>query len=876
MSQKWNRTLPSGLKLGPFLVLSILFLSGTLFIVASQTYTSQYEETTVEIGEAVIGTPVYVYAEYLRVDQILSVATSVSNGSALFSIRWLDHTILWGAASSNPELVFQVNGFSNYSVWLDSLAGNTNISVTIGVTTLEYPLVHLFPIGSILLLLGIFSLLILIPADIIRLRGRNDDSVEVEEPGSRWSSENIFRNLLPVIFLIIAFVFLTMTDPGYVHNDSVGGGLSGPSGIFNDNWGYEAWGYLDFAQMVVNNLQAGDFSYLSWSAIHGSSKSIGLPMIAGWLSFLTSAGVFLVYRVVVRVFFVILAGGVGLVSQALTKSKTAFYVGSILTLTNPIFLEYSRSLYQEIPLCAMLALALYFIIRMSEGSKNNAVPVAIFVGLAAAFKSILILAPFFFGLFIVLLLNTRSQYWNRRYFAGGFIFLFLLALSALLMHLLSYPLRWTDPIGKLLGISQSAGFVSSEPLTILHNLGFLAFFLIFQIPLTVLALLLLAPGLSGRYDVSIVRDLPLTLFAATIPFYIIESRLIQHHMAYSLWPIIIAATITFSYILESKPRPSMSISSRKAIKYGLVIIVSLNIILVMPNAPYTGLHQNPFGSLLPSPEYFEPTYGLQEASALISEYPALGYIVTVRAPHVLSYYLPERAIIIPPGNLETQPTSLARLAMMLSLPVDMVLLSEGFFEIYPVRPEWVQLVYNSRAFELAQSFSARGLPTADVFVNRLLHRSLEGDDIIGGNTSISGFSPAGDLTLSGGSISGSFNYLANQTVPGVVSVSLFLPQLYSVEEGIFILHMNLSGDFSDLPDIILTLRNNTSHESMLLSPDVAIFSELSLACNFSAVGFSLKSYDRIEITIYDPEVDADTTFEFEIDRVELNTPEEGA
>jgi hypothetical protein len=844
--------------------------------VASQTYTSQDEETFVEIDEAVIGTPVQVYAEYLRVDQILSVTTSVSNGSALLSIRWLHRTILRGAASPDPELVFQVNGFSNYSIWLDSFAANTNISVAIRVTTLEYPLVYLFPVGSILILLGILTLLILNPVDIIRLRGKSDDSDEEQALGLKWTPENIFRKLLPVIFLIVAFLFLTITDPGYVHNDSVGGGFSGPSGIFNGNWGYEAWGYLDFAQMVLNNLQAGDFSYLSWSVIHGSSKSIGLPMLAGYLSFITGAGVFLVYRVIVRIFFIILAGGIGLISQTLTRSKTAFYVGSILTLTNPILLEYSRSLYQEIPFCAMLALALYFILKSSSGPKHNVGLAAICIGLAAAFKSILILAPFFFGLFIVLLLNTRSQHWNRRYFASGFIFLILLALSGLLIHLLAYPLRWTDPLGKLLGISQSSGFISSEPLMLLHNIGFLAFFLIFQIPLSILVLLLLAPGISGRYDVSIVRDLPLTLFAANIPFYIIESRLIQHHMAYSLWPIIIAATITFCYILEHTPRPSMSISRQKAIKYGLVIIVSINIVLIMPNAPYTGLHQNPFGSLLPSPNYFEPTYGLQEASDLISEYPNLGYLVTVRAPHVLGYYLPERAIIIPPGNLETQPTSLARLAMMLSLPIDVVLLSEGFFEIYPVRPNWVRLVLNSGAFELAQSFTARGLATADVYVNRLLHSTLEGDDLIGGTVSLSGFSPAGNLTLAGSSISGSFTYLANQTVPGVVSASFSLPQLYSVEEGVFILHMGLSGNFSALPDITLTLRNNTSYESILLSPDTAIFTELTLACNLSSVGFSLSSYDQIEITIYDPDVDADTTFNVEIDRVELNILEGGA
>ncbi|MHA2310837.1 MAG: hypothetical protein ACXADF_05025, partial [Candidatus Thorarchaeota archaeon] len=158
MSRGWNRPLPGGLKLGPMLVLSILFLSGTFLLVASQTYTSQDEETFVEIDEAVIGTPVQVYAEYLRVDQILSVTTSVSNGSALLSIRWLHRTILRGAASPDPELVFQVNGFSNYSIWLDSFAANTNISVAIRVTTLEYPLVYLFPVGSILILLGILTL----------------------------------------------------------------------------------------------------------------------------------------------------------------------------------------------------------------------------------------------------------------------------------------------------------------------------------------------------------------------------------------------------------------------------------------------------------------------------------------------------------------------------------------------------------------------------------------------------------------------------------------------------------------------------------------------------------------------------------------------
>ena len=445
MRRVWNKTTLGGHKVGPLVVLLSLFLMGGPLTAASQIRTSEYVESTVTIDEAIVGSPVLVYTESLRVDQILEVEAPVSNGSALLSVRWLNHTILWGDASSEPILVFNVNGFSEYSVWLDSLAVNTDITATIRVTTLHYPLVSLFPIGVTLLLLGALLLLALFPADIIRFRDRTKPDDEEDETGtpSAQTPRTILEKFAPAILLIVGFIFLLVTDPGYVHNDSVGGGVSGPPGIFDINWGYEAWGYLDFAQMVLTNLQAGDFSYLSWAMIHGSSKSIGLPILVGFLSFLTGSSVFLIYRTIVSIFFVILAGGVGLIAQTLSGSRNAFYIGTILTITNPILLEYSRSLYQEIPLCAMLALALYFILRIPRGTRFAPVFAALFIGLAAAFKTILIIAPFILGLFIVLLLNTRSQYWDRRYFAHGFVFLFFLALSGLALHLLSYPLRWT-------------------------------------------------------------------------------------------------------------------------------------------------------------------------------------------------------------------------------------------------------------------------------------------------------------------------------------------------------------------------------------------------------------------------------------------------
>lgn len=257
---------------------------------------------------------------------------------------------------------------------------------------------------------------------------------------------------------------------------------------------------------------------------------------------------------------------------------------------------------------------------------------------------------------------------------------------------------------------------------------------------------------------------------------------------------------------------------------------------------------------------------------LISEYPELGYLMTVRAPHVLSYYLPTRDVIIPPAYLVSQESSLASLAFIMSIPVDVFVLSEGWFELFPDAPAWVALLMSSGAFRLAHSLSARGIPTIDLYVNRILHDGIAGDSLLNGGVGVSGNSTAGGLAIGTDSISGAFTYPANLTGTGYSQLSLNLTRSYTIDEAVFLLHMTINGTYDVLPRITLSLCNTTSCEEVRISPDVELRNTFSLALNFSAADlFSLGSYDELRITIYDPVLDDAATFQLEIDRIELVT-----
>ncbi|MFX0108948.1 MAG: ArnT family glycosyltransferase, partial [Candidatus Hodarchaeota archaeon] len=660
--QELNKSLFGQLKLGTALFLTVLVLIGSVLVATSQISVTSTDEDAIHVEDVAENSTIVFHEMYLHVDQILYIDVEMNNGTGLLMIRWLDRLITRTGWSEHPKAVFEVDGFSNYTFWLETDSYNEDVTVTLIIVTRTYPFLNLFPIGVLILEAALLVILGMIPFDLLKLR-KEEEALEQPTKDEPEAQSNFFSRyssfLVPFVFLLGVFLFLSLTDPGYVHNDSVGGGLSGPPGEFDEIWNYVAWGYLDFADMVVENLRAGDFSYMSWAMIHGGAKNIGLPLLVGFISYFSGVGTFVVYRAVVRVFFVVLSSGLGLIAHTLTRNRRAFYIGTLLVITNPILLEYSRSLYQEIPVCAMIVWSLYFLLRASQKNGRNLTFAAIFLGIASMFKSVLLLIPFVFGLFILLAINSRKLYWNFRYFAKGFAVLFLLGVSSLGFYFVSYPLRWTNPIGKLLGFTQSTSWVVTEQLMLLHNIGFLVYFLFFQTPLLILLIVFLAPGVARRYQVSTVRDMPLAILLGHIPFHIIETRLLQHHMAFSLWPLLLAATIALCKIIEPISKPSFQMSRVDAGRYLLIAAVCVNIMMVMPQAPYTGVYMNSLSYGFEGPKYFEPVYSLKESSEIIESYPTLGYLMTVRAPHVLAYYLPNRAVITPPGYLITQTNSLA-------------------------------------------------------------------------------------------------------------------------------------------------------------------------------------------------------------------------
>jgi hypothetical protein len=206
----------------------------------------------------------------------------------------------------------------------------------------------------------------------------------------------------------------------------------------------------------------------------------------------------------------------------------------------------------------------------------------------------------------------------------------------------------------------------------------------------------------------------------------------------------------------------------------------------------------------------------------------------------------------------------------MSLPVDIAVFSDGWFELFPNTPDWVHVLLNSGAYRDIHSLTARGLPTVELYINRLLHDGLSGTSLLDGGATVSGNSTAGNFTLGADTVTGSFAFPVNAT--GFSQLSLNLSRSYSTAEGIFIFSMDLSSNYGILPNITLSLYNSSSFEEIQISPNVELTEQLTFACNFSATDlFSLTNYDEIRITIYDPTLEFETTLDIEITRIELAT-----
>jgi len=209
---------------------------------------------------------------------------------------------------------------------------------------------------------------------------------------------------------------------------------------------------------------------------------------------------------------------------------------------------------------------------------------------------------------------------------------------------------------------------------------------------------------------------------------------------------------------------------------------------------------------------------------------------------------------------------------LMSLPVDIAVFSDGWFELFPNTPDWVYVMLNSGAYREVNSLTARGLPTVGLYINRLLHDGLSGTSLLDAGATVSGNSTAGNFTIGVDTVVASFAFPANATGTGYSQLALNLPRSFSIAEGIFIFSMDLSSNYEILPNITLALYNSASFEEIQISPNVELTEQLTFACNFSATNlFSLTSFDEIRITIYDPVLHFETTLDLEITRIELAT-----
>jgi len=654
----------------------------------------------------------------LHVNQVLQIDSSLSNGTGRFIITWLGKAIRTGSLSMNPSLTFKVDGFSEYEIWLESKNENSNVTIAMVVTTNEYPLIYLFPIGSILLILGFMICAALLKSDILDYRASKEDSrnnSKLDGQKIKFKQREVdYRVILFFTFLII-LLFLTITDPYYVHNDSVGQGKSGPPGL-EGNWGYEAWGYLDFAEMVRENIQSHDLNYESWMIIHGSSKSIGLSFIVGILSSFSGIDTFLVFRLTVRIFFALLCTTMGAFAFKLTKSRMGLFFGIILTLCNPVLLEYSRSLYAEIPIITLTSIAVLLLVTTPQINARTTIFIGILFCLAASFKSVMILAPIFLTLLLLVIAIFKSRKWDRQYLVRNILFLLLLGAAASLSYLLLSPMRWSAFIDKFLGISQSTGWVASNSQYILNNLLYLAVFLFLQQPIAIIFPVIVSLYLVRKRLAKPQHSMLVVLLFSTIFFNVIERRLLQHHMTYTIWVGIIIASISLVTIAKKLPNlPLFPCSQIPAPKMALVLFVIVDALLVLPWIPYSGVYMNPIGEASNFPPYFEPIYGLDESSKIIQAYPNTGYILTTGSAHVLNYYLPDRSVIYPDPAFDNCTTEFSVLTILLAYPVQFIVITDDWRVKYQETPFWVNVVTNSGEYEMIASISERGVHFANIF-----------------------------------------------------------------------------------------------------------------------------------------------------------------
>ncbi len=699
--------------------LVLLLIGGSVSIAFSQNFYSIENESEISAGTLLPDTRLFVAKLDLHVDQILLLESSLNNGTSRFIITWLGHTIRSGSFSPNPSLTFYVDGFSEYEIWMEGENENTNITIEMVLTTNEYPLIYLFPIGAISYILGFLLFAVLLRSDILDSRDSKEKLLNIDKLKGRkirFKQRDVDYRLVLLIAFLIIVLFLAVTDPYYVHNDSVGQGQSGPLG-FEGQWKYEAWGYLDFAEMVRENLQNHDYNFESWAMIHGASKSIGLSFIVGVLSYLSGFDTFLIFRFTEMLFFALLCTVIGAFAYKLSGSKLGLFFGVFLTICNPVLLEYSRSLYSEIPVVTLSSLAFLLLVTTPHMNTRRTLYVGVLLCLAASFKSVLILAPIFLTLLLLVIAITRLRNMDMKYLFRSIGFLFFLGAAATFSYLLASPMKWSGFTSKFLGISQSTGWVVSNSLGLLHNLGYLGVFMFLQQPIAVLLLVLACFYLIRKRLVKPQYTMLVVLLFVTFFFNILSSRLLQHHMTYSIWIGVIIAAATIAPITKKLPTlPQFPRLQIPVLKLALVLFVTMDVLLVLPWIPYSGVYMNPIGEVSNFPPYFEPVYGFAEVSEIIQSFPNDGYILTLGPAHVLSYYLPERSVIYPSSELAACNTTPSVLAVLLSYPIQFVLITDYWKQAVQETPFWVDVVTNSGEYELIASISERGVDFVDIYV----------------------------------------------------------------------------------------------------------------------------------------------------------------
>ena len=849
-------------------------LGGAVLVVASQQCEIQTQSATVYIPDTNPAVEVEVSRHDLHPDQVLSADTSLPHGSGRFSVLWLSRVLLSGDWSESPSIRFVVDGFSNYTIVLETNATSADVTVHETVETYVYYNVGFFPTGALFLLSAIAVLLSMAPNPFCSFRDPVPAEPEKGNSIPRHDSAEIdkTRALIAVLVLVVAFLALTITDPMYVHNDSVGGGKTGPPGRFEGEWNYVAWGYVDFADMVKEDILSSNYSLSAWQRIHGSWKGITLSLIAGAVAALTGQENVVLLTLIARISFVALAGLIGLIAFYITRKRVSFYLAVLITLTNPILLEYSRSQYQEIPAVAMLAASLFFMLRSVEHGRDNLVWAMLFIGLAASTKDILIVAPFLLGVLTLFVVEQVKNHRNWKTLGWSFVVIAELGASAVLFHLILFPLKWTNPIGKLGLLVVGYGVSPAAGIELALNAAFLAIFLLGQYPPSNLLLLICAPFVFRAKKATLLTYLPLIILIAYVPFELADSSLLQHHVIYSLWTAVLTSSLCVGLLAgdyEFHFRHRIRISTLNTTRIMVAILV-VDSIAVMPALAYSGLYRNPLGQLEQSYTIFEPTYGLSEAALVVSTISQYGYVITTGAAHVLSYYLPGRGVIYAPNSINGTPSTLTILATISSAPIGAIVLHQFYVNVYPVEPVWITFLKSSPAFAHVGTIYTRGQRTVDLFVPQYKAQDVEGSSLLAGHITYTVNGSDGTFsTLGNGSIMGSFKSIPTEISPGWAKVGFDLDSNYTLDQALLLLRFGVIGNSGSEPTILVTIWEGNSSCTALLQPlwrdNVTLVCRLSHVMEFR----TLSRVDTIELMFLQSNQNPDLEFNLTISEARL-------